>query len=244
MIIKPFFYYYGGKWRTIKSYPKPVYNTIIEPFAGAASYSLHYSNKKVLLYEINPKVFSVWDYLIKVKEDEIRNLPTKITDLRNTSLPQEQRWLIGFWLNQATASPSNKPGRWMRDGIRPLSYWGFVVKNRIANQLKYIRHWKIVNKSYEECPNQQGTWFVDAPYQGPKGKAYPYHNINYDILGNFCKSRQGQVIVCEGGEANWLPFRKFLSTKNASGSHKKDKVSKEVVWTKCDKPIGFGLNVC
>lgn len=35
------FYYYGGKAGRAKLYPHPRYPTIVEPFAGAAGYSMH-----------------------------------------------------------------------------------------------------------------------------------------------------------------------------------------------------------
>lgn len=43
--------YYGTKKRIAKNYPAPIYDTIIEPFAGAAQYSLYGDNwkKKVIL---------------------------------------------------------------------------------------------------------------------------------------------------------------------------------------------------
>ena len=35
--LRPFFGYYGGKWRdAVKHYPEPAFETIIEPFAGSA----------------------------------------------------------------------------------------------------------------------------------------------------------------------------------------------------------------
>ena len=45
------FYYYGRKKQIAKYYPKPNFNTIIEPFAGSAAYSLHNDNwKKNMLF--------------------------------------------------------------------------------------------------------------------------------------------------------------------------------------------------
>jgi hypothetical protein len=33
-MLRPFWRYYGGKWRAAPRYPAPRYDTIIEPFAG------------------------------------------------------------------------------------------------------------------------------------------------------------------------------------------------------------------
>ena len=38
------FYYYGRKKQIIRHYPSPNYDTIIEPFAGSAAYSLYKDN--------------------------------------------------------------------------------------------------------------------------------------------------------------------------------------------------------
>lgn len=57
MNLSPFFCYYGGKWRAALKYPKPAFAKVIEPFAGAAGYSLRYPHLDVTLYEIDPVVF-------------------------------------------------------------------------------------------------------------------------------------------------------------------------------------------
>jgi len=46
------FSYYGSKSKLAQHYPTPKYDTIVEPFAGAAGYSLYGDNwkKNVLLY--------------------------------------------------------------------------------------------------------------------------------------------------------------------------------------------------
>ena len=44
------FYYYGRKQKIFGKYPKPQFDTIIEPFAGSAAYSMnYYKNNFVLL---------------------------------------------------------------------------------------------------------------------------------------------------------------------------------------------------
>ena len=62
--LKPFFCYYGGKWRVAKRYPAPVNDTIIEPFAGAAGYSTRYYNKNVILYDIDPVICGAWVFFL------------------------------------------------------------------------------------------------------------------------------------------------------------------------------------
>ena len=42
------FYYYGRKQKIFGKYPKPQFDTIIEPFAGSAAYSMNYYKKNIL----------------------------------------------------------------------------------------------------------------------------------------------------------------------------------------------------
>ena len=53
----------------------------------------------------------------------------------------------------------------------------------------------------------EASWFVDPPYQN-QGKHYHYgpENVDFAMLGNWCRTRLGQVIVCENEGADWLPF--------------------------------------
>ena len=79
------------------------------------------------------------------------------------------------------------------------------------------------------------TWFIDPPYQpvgGVRGNGYDKkcqcsaNFIDFPALGEWCKSRMGQVIVCEQEGANWLPFRVLRETTNSQ-----DKKYKEMIWT-------------
>ncbi|MBK9392057.1 MAG: DNA adenine methylase, partial [Bacteroidetes bacterium] len=137
-----FFTFFGGKWRVARHYPKPFYKTIIEPFAGSAGFALHYPGHKVFLFDLDPIVCGVWSYLINSPEHEILNLPLAVEDVRELKLPQEAKWLIGFWLNKGMTAPCNIPSKWMRnhaqDASRLNTYWGEGVRSRIARQLKHI----------------------------------------------------------------------------------------------------------
>ncbi len=205
----PFFTYYGGKWRDAPNYPKPQHETIIEPFAGSAGYALRYPAMCVKLFDADPIICAVWTYLITADPQEVLGLPD--VDERGVDALEwpcdGAKWLAGFWLNKGTASPCKRPSAWMRSGIRPNSMWGPVIRSRIAEQLPQIRHWSIERRSYERIPNQSATWFVDPPYQ-MAGKHYRHgsRQIDYRALADFCRTRHGQVIVCENEGADWLPF--------------------------------------
>jgi len=228
-----FFTYFGGKWRIAKHYPFPIYGTIIEPFAGSAGYSLHYPERNVLLFDIDPVICGVWDFLIKASIADILSLPSVVEDTRSLSVCQEAKWLIGFWLNKGMISPCNIPGKWMRDhlreGQRINSYWGDGVKKRIASQVESIRHWKIRCLCYSEIDNIEASWFVDPPYER-SGVRYRFNKIDYGILSEWCMNRHGQVSVCEQEGATWFPFIPFRTVKSLEGK-KGSKQSMEVLWT-------------
>ena len=211
-----------------KHYPSPFYDVIIEPFAGAAGYSLMYPGKKIILYDNYEPIVMLWDYLIKVKKEEILSLPLdnnghqfcKEYPISDCNIAAEAKILIGFWLTESQTSSSRYPLSKSRGGN-----WTDRKRAMIANQVDAIRHWKIENKSYAEVDNQECTWHIDPPYS-QAGKRYRNSNIDYSHLAEWCKERQGQAIVCEQKGASWLDFSTFKKASN--GSNKK---YEEVMWT-------------
>ena len=99
-----------------------------------------------------PVIYGVWDYLIHVPAKEILAIPDLEPGQTVADLPisQEARWLVGFWLNRGASRPRTGPSAWMRDGIRPGSFWGERVRQTIASQVDRIRHWQVYNCSYED----------------------------------------------------------------------------------------------
>jgi len=233
--LKPFISYYGGKYRMAPKYPSPMYGTIIEPFAGSAGYSIKYYWKNIILCDINPIIYGIWDYLIHVSSEEILRLPILGNDdcVDDFNISQEAKWLIGFWLNSGNEHPCKKLSKWGREYVNAnwCSVWCENVKHRIAEQVNFIRHWKVYNISYKDIDfNGNVTWFVDPPYNNKPGDYYKFgrKQIDYSNLCNWCLNRCGQVIVCENYGANWLPFSElgiFRNTKNTG--------SKEMIWTNC-----------
>lgn len=239
--LKPFFSYFGSKWRIAKHYPTPVHDTIIEPFCGSAGYSLRHPEKKIILCDAYETVISIWQYLIDVSEAELRGLPDIRNDQTTDDLPvcDEAKLLIGFWLNPGTAVPVKSPNRWMREApmkdghrIQPQSqlYWSERLRNRIALQLPSIRHWTAIHCSYEDIVAGPATWFVDPPY-AKLGKCYRHgsKDIDYGRLGDWCRARQGQAIVCEANGADWLPFESFHEAKGTKVANRNGK-PREVIW--------------
>jgi site-specific DNA-adenine methylase len=229
--LAPFWRYYGGKFRSAPRYPKPTHSTIVEPFAGAAGYSMRYADRKVVLVEKYPVISGVWRYLISVSEGEILSIP-EVDDVRDLPpwVPQEARWLVGFCMNDGVTSPCVRlsAGRIeLRNKGRAYEGWCHNRKELIAKQLRLIRHWTIIDGDFSAAPAVAGTWFVDPPYR-VAGKYYK-HTLSagdYTRLASWCRDREGQVIVCENDGADWLPFEPFAKIK--SGPAKR--ASAEAIW--------------
>lgn len=155
--------YYGTKKKIAKFYPKPNYDKIIEPFCGAAQYSLYGDNwkKNVLLVDKYDVICGVWDYLIsdKTTSERILSLPKmeqgdKVDDLKDVC--QEEKWLIGFCINSASAMPKKTTAK--------FNSWD-RHKHIIAENLYKVKHWNIKQGDYYDIDNDEATWFIDPPYQ-------------------------------------------------------------------------------
>ena len=226
--LNPFFTYFGGKWRVARHYPKPRFSTIIDPFAGAAGFSLHYPAFRVNIYDADPTICAVWDYLIKAPRSEILKLPLKVGRRKSTPGMPRSALAYRFLAKQGSVGPRNLPSKWMRDGTCPNSFWGEVIRERIANQVPQIRHWTIENKSYADIKDRPAHWFVDPPYER-SGVLYKYNKVDYAHLAWWCMNRPGDTVVCEQDGAKWLPFepfREIIALRGPRGS----KTSKEVIW--------------
>lgn len=228
--MKPFFCYYGAKNRVGRKYPEPTYETVIEPFAGCAGYSVAWNAKHVYLSDVDERVCGVWEYLIRSSPENILALPEVVNHVDELNICQEAKWLIGYWLNKGCASPMKQPSTWMRQYKAPNSWWGPAIKNKLALQVSQIKHWHIRQCSYENVNNIPATWFIDPPYNNKAGKYYKHNKINYVALGAWCMERMGQVIVCENKGATWLPFKDFMDIKSSGRRSDGIKISKEVVY--------------
>jgi len=214
--------YYGSKLRLAKKYPSPRFDTIIEPFAGAAQYSLLHFEKDVILVDKYDVVIKVWRWLQKCSPKDILSLPkieagTKVSDF--TWDCDEAKWLVGFIIAAGVSTPRNTPSPW-RTTLRPTSQQ--YKKLEIANSLYKIRHWKFIHGDYQCLDNTKATWFIDPPYQ-TGGTQYKHSDMNYAELSDWSKSRKGQVIVCENDKADWMDFV-FLSDLHGVKHHTKEVV--------------------
>jgi site-specific DNA-adenine methylase len=200
------FYYYGRKDKIFKYYPTPKHDTIIEPFAGSAVYSLKNYKKNIIILDKDERIINIWNYLKTATTGEILSLPLLVrgqtlNDEEFNNLTLVQKDLISFFTNPSSAQPKRSVGK--------FNIWHEKNRKRLSEDVNKIKHWEIVLGDYRDFPNQEATWFIDPPYQGNGGKYYKHGNkdMNYNELADWVQSRQGQVIVCENNEADWLPFR-------------------------------------
>lgn len=230
--LRPFWRYYGAKWRIAPRYPAPRHRTIIEPFAGAAGYSLRYPDRDVILVEKYHVIAEIWRWLIAASPDEVRAIPCvdAVADLP-AWVPDGARWLVGFNLAVARQQPAarvsgNIIARRASPG-RLVEGWTPARVEQTASQVLQIKHWRIVEGDYTVAPDTEATWFVDSPYRGEVGRRYTCgsNHLDYSALGRWCRARRGQTIVCEAAGADWLPFVPFGHVKgmNPAGS-------REAIW--------------
>lgn len=234
----PFWRYYGGKWRLAPRYPKPLHDTVIEPFAGAAGYSVRHAHKRVILIERYAVIAEIWRFLIGASQREIMATPLvdHVDDLPKTTA-QGLRHLIGFHMNAATVSPcvSLSSGRKnLREMGRIYEGWTEATRARVAQQVEQIRHWTVIEGDYTAAPDIAATWFIDPPYE-VGGEHYKHDSgaLDFAALAAWAQSRSGQVIVCEAQGAKWLPFEPFARAK-ASPMSRKGGIVEEAIYYQVD----------
>jgi|SRR5690606_18352302 len=235
MKLPPVLRYFGSKWRSAPRYPEPKHDVIVEPFAGGAGYSLHYPERQVILIEANPVVAGIWKWLIQADPNEIAELPLVKPgeSIANYEIRKEAKDFIGFWNTISGAAPQY---RMVPSAERiPASFWNERIRERTAKLVEHIRHWKIVNGDmFKFRWNGKATWFVDPTYQ--HGYRYPGSSaIDYGRLAEWCKTRKGQVIVCENELADWLDFKPLAdlhAAPRAQFGGAAARRSKECIWVK------------
>lgn len=244
--MRPFFRHYGAKYRLSRLLPEPTHKTIIEPFAGSACYSvMHGAGKDVILCDIDPQTAAIWQWLITASVSDIMALPPtleEIKDVRLIDAPEPARWLVQRWLTpQGGRSHTYPPPSCVELSKRPCKrnvFWGKGIRQRIAEQIPLIRHWRIECAEWESVCGPKATYIFDPPYQLNNG-SYDKNtygkgsikNVDFDELARVCKSLDGQVIVHEQEGATWLPFV-TLRERAMTGCRKEGRVKTrhEVVW--------------
>lgn len=220
------FSYYGSKSKVVHLYPKPIHKLIIEPFAGSAKYAMEYWKNDIILIEKYEIIYKLWKWLQKCNKNDILKLPIlkQGDDLNNFAFDcEEAKIFMGYLTAQGVAKPQNK-AVFRATTHRPN--WIRYSLERMSKDIEKIRHWDIRLDDYTNISNLEATWFIDPPYQFG-GEHYPMNNknINYLELAEWCKNRNGQVIVCENNKASWLDFKHLTLMKGSK--HR----TVEVFWT-------------
>lgn len=144
--------------------------------------------------------------------------------IRDFNLDCEAAYLfMGFVIAAGGQSPRNTAAP-NRTNLRPDAIPKLLKE--VADNLFKIRHWKFECKSFELIDNQKATWFIDPPYQFG-GEVYVESNkkIDFGILAEWSKSREGQVIVCENTKADWMNFKPMKSFKGSV------RMTTEAIWS-------------
>jgi site-specific DNA-adenine methylase len=200
-------------------YPSPKFSKIIEPFAGSARYALKWFDRDILLVDKYPVIIKIWNYLQQATQKDIMSLPEPKykESIKSYNLAEGELLLLSFLVARGVAN-----SQYIVQQFSDIH----AAKKSIASQLFKIRHWRFVLGSYEDIENQDATWFIDPPYQ-TGGEHYHENNknIDYSSLAVWCKSRQGQTIVCENTKATWLPF---YSMRQMNGAYS---LTTEAIWS-------------
>lgn len=221
------FYYYGRKKQLSRHYPEPTYEHIVEPFAGAAAYSLRGDRwrRQVHLIERDPQVAEIWRWLIEdAKPAEILGLP----DLKVGEKSSEFLHIIHAATKMAFAYKTIK--------VTAVLERNWEISRRVmAASVEKVKHWTIACGDYREAPNIEATWFIDPPYKGGPGEGYKFGSGGFDYQGlaDWIHSRRGQVIACEGANGDYLPFVPLKVHMGVAG-----KRSEERVWLRNGEFVG------
>ena len=218
--MRPFFSYYGSKWIAAGYMAAPRCETVVEPFAGSAAYSLRYNVRRAILVDKSEDICSLWDFLIHASEADIAGLPDALDSNDDlAALPDGPRQLVGLWVAKGRAEVSNVLSPWYIKyrNAKDCRVWGPPVKRRIISQLDGIRGWRIIHGDYTEAPDIAAHWHVDPPYSGPPGRRYPHSDIDYEALSAWCASRKGFLQVCENVGADWMPFEPLCDVVSSRG---------------------------
>src|SRR5580704_15661028 len=210
------FYYYGRKKQIARYYPPPGYGTIVEPFAGAAAYSLHsdYWQREVILVEKDARVAEIWRWLI---EEATSRSILALPDVRIGEKSSEFMHIIHAATKMAFKYKTIK--------VTPVLERNWEISRRVmASSVHRVKHWRLIQGDYTLAPNIEATWFIDPPYKSSPGEGYEHGSadLDYAALAAWSLGRKGQIIFCEGPYGDYLPFRPLLSLPGVAGKRSEE----------------------
>ena len=195
------FVHYGRKVKAASSYPAPAYPLIIEPFAGSMATHLHHRPQHAIGVELDAPTVALWHRLCAMSAAELADFPMPVVGARS-----HDPWVI-----RASASSTAHLSKYRT--VSAFMAQRFDEQRRYAiRHLDYARTVLYAQGDYRQAPDIEATWFVDPPYEGVKdGYSHGSATIDFAELAEWCMTRKGQVIVCEGPAGTWLPFREHRS---------------------------------
>jgi hypothetical protein len=216
------FYYFGRKGLLAPSYPAPLFDLVIEPFAGSMAYTMHYRPKMAIGIEADLRVALLWDRLVHASLGEIRTMRVPPIGARTTDL----YWMLPSSSNSTLTSKSRTMTWFAYE--RALAQQAMTIRNHPYARNHVLYH----HGDYREAPDVEATWFIDPPYSGVNGGYGAGHSaVDYEELAEWCLVRKGQPIVCEGPYARWLAFRKHGRPRGTRTAMGVERTNTEVVWT-------------
>ena len=244
MRIKAPFSYYGGKSKIIDSYPAPKHNLIIEPFAGSAAYCWrHRDGHSVHVNDLDPTTYAIWNFLtnaaaigiVRKYVPDVVEAGMKCSDMVPNACQvggAVPLWRDGLLaLMRSEANQGTQGARGVHDQITKMGAKCWKIRRKMEVVIPAVRDWKVTNLDYKDLPDVEATWFIDPPYSNAAGRRYRAHNIDYAELGDFCRSRRGQVIVTENVGATWLPFQPIEHRRVSIRSRYQRANVQEAMWT-------------
>ena len=229
--MRPFFSYYGAKYTVAKYVGPPHLDLVIEPFCGSAAYATRYAPPRVALYDLNPDICTLWDWLIHCSEADVRAIPDSFEAFDEISaLSEGAQLLVRFWVSKGRAEPSGALSPWYFKyrNSQDCRVWGPAVKHRILAQKPAIVRWTIDNVSYWDIPIRLAHWHIDPPYNNNAGARYPLSSIDYTDLADWSRKLPGFVDVFENEGADWLSFSPLCKVVTSRG-RRSGAVSSEVI---------------
>lgn len=216
------FSYFGGKSKIAKYYPYPRHQLIIEPFAGAAGYSMLHWKHDVLLNDIDDTIIACWQWLQNQLPSDMDNMPSSSHGRIPAPVHGAPDRLMQLMFQQGTASYRTMQGNFSPD--RPF--------DRLKPKLHKIKHWRFMSGHYRAIPDVEATYYVDPPYQYVDRREYRFGRdmIDFADLSDWCKTRRGQVIVCDDTRATWLPFVSLNAPRSVTSGQRGTSVH-EAIWT-------------